>query len=251
MSLSSHAGIVGSQAGGGGGPTQNAPTLDDTGEYTSGTTSTDPHTIAGASHGCTVGAGANRRLVVFVLCDDNRTATEVKWGGSGGTSLTQLGSTLHASGSTYLWVGELLAPASGNLDLYVNLSANGRISVYLFAFSASNQVASTVGTAAQGSTVTEIDALVTPSVALATVCSAAVEGDGSSNGNTAITPQDGQTALSFLELGTPANSTGTSRAGYSAGPDPAAQVTHGWAFNKGGGVVRAVAQAVAVPGILA
>lgn len=70
--------------------------------------------------------GANRILYVFVAsgAGSPTAPTDVKWGGSGGTALTQIGTTLSVGsfGRTSVW--RLIAPTATTDDVYVDWGAN-------------------------------------------------------------------------------------------------------------------------------
>lgn len=65
-------------------------------------------------------AGSDRLLVAGMTWGDGTPATysSIKWGGSGGTALTQKGSTLSASAFHRVAVATLLAPTAANQTLY-------------------------------------------------------------------------------------------------------------------------------------
>lgn len=67
-------------------------------------------------------AGANRVLIVAVLSGAGTplAPNAVKWGGSGGTSLTQIGSTVDINANCKLSLWQLVAPATGSNTVYVS-----------------------------------------------------------------------------------------------------------------------------------
>src|SRR5690348_8551656 len=71
-------------------------------------------------------AGSNRVLYVFVAtgAGSPTAPTAVKWGGSGGTSLTQIGTTLTVSAFGRFTVWRLIAPTAQTSTVHVTWSGN-------------------------------------------------------------------------------------------------------------------------------
>lgn len=85
-----------------------------------GDVAADPHTF---NH--TAGASADF-LVVLIAFESVRDVVDVKWGGSGGTSLTKdAGSSVeHGNGAINSQIWYLAAPATGTQEVWVDLTAS-------------------------------------------------------------------------------------------------------------------------------
>lgn len=81
--------------------------------------------------------GTNGILVAYLLTNGANNVTNVQWNG---TSLTQIGSALKASGDT-VWLSAwyLAAPATGNYNLTANFGTNTRATIFGAFYSGAKQ----------------------------------------------------------------------------------------------------------------
>lgn len=135
-------------AAGGGGD----PAVLGTPESYGATDTTEPHTYP-----LTLSSGSDRLLVVCVVLQDNGNVyqvNDVKYGGSGGQSLTQLGTDFHhatAHAEQSLWFlneAGLATVGDGTNDVWIDLNGPINLASVAVFFEGVNQV-STFGTLAQ------------------------------------------------------------------------------------------------------
>ena len=99
------------------------------------------HDITGATHGCTVGSGNDRYLLVAVAQGDTtEDVTSVTWDQGGSNQAMTLIGALSFLNDTRCELWELKNPAAGNLDLRVVLPGSAGIVVGLYAFEEVNQI---------------------------------------------------------------------------------------------------------------
>lgn len=178
-----------------------------------------PDTVGSAvtsvtSSAWSIAAGADRILVGFLASVDASPAAHsgMKWGGAGGTALTQVGSTYSAGLYTRLSAWRLIAPTAASQTLYGNVAASqGYLAAAGLSYSGVDQTTPTGTTATNSGSVTNsfgFDATVTIATAVNDVvlaCFVIVDGNGSTplmtpNGTPASTGRyDNESAIYSIQ----------------------------------------------------